>query len=50
LYPHRVDGSLPNARYISRQSFIFGNHQGIGPVQREAVVEYFREFFAEVAR
>ena len=48
LYPHRIDGTLPNSRSITQHSFIIGNHHGIGPVQREAVVDYFREFFAEV--
>ena len=50
LFPHRPAGSLPNARFITRNSFIIGNHQGIGLEQREAVVDYFRDFFAEVGR
>jgi CDP-6-deoxy-D-xylo-4-hexulose-3-dehydrase len=48
LYPHRTVGSLANAHLIMRQSFFFGNHQGIGTEEREAVVDYFREFFGQV--
>ena len=48
LVPHRVDGPLENARQIQRQSFFFGNHQGIGDEERDAVVSYFKDFFAEV--
>jgi len=50
LFPHKTVGSLPNARFIARQSFMIGNHQGIGSEQREAVVDYFQDFFAEVGR
>ena len=48
LVPHRVDGPLDNARKIQRQSFFFGNHQAIGEEERDAVVNYFKDFFAEV--
>ena len=44
---HRVSGSLTNAQYIHDHAFFFGNHQGIGPEQREAIVGYFKEFFDE---
>ncbi|MBI4329082.1 MAG: aminotransferase class I/II-fold pyridoxal phosphate-dependent enzyme [Chloroflexi bacterium] len=37
-------GELPNARWIMRNSFFFGDHHGIGPVEREAIVHYFEEF------
>ena len=45
---HRIDGSLTNAQYIHDNAFFFGNHQGIGPVEREAIVGYFTEFFERV--
>jgi len=38
-------GPLPNAEYIHRNSFFFGNHHGIGEVERKAIVSYFDEFF-----
>ncbi|MBI2914238.1 MAG: DegT/DnrJ/EryC1/StrS family aminotransferase [Chloroflexi bacterium] len=44
LFPHRVSGDLPNSRLIMRQSFYFGNHQGIGERERTAVEHYFSEF------
>lgn len=50
LFEHRVAGELTNSSLINRQSFFFGNHQGIGAEQREAVSGYFQDFFAEVGR
>ncbi len=44
LFDYRKVGDLENARIITRGSFFFGNHQGIGKEEREAVVEYIREF------
>ncbi len=38
---------LKNAQYIHENGFFFGNHQGIGVEQREAIVGYFHEFFEE---
>lgn len=43
-------GLLPNAEYIHRQSFFFGNHSGIGEVEREAIVSYFDEFMGPIVR
>jgi CDP-6-deoxy-D-xylo-4-hexulose-3-dehydrase len=43
-YPYRPVGDLPNARWIMRNSFLFGNHQGIGQLEREAIADYFDEF------
>lgn len=40
---------LKNAQHIHMNGFFFGNHQGIGMEQREAIVGYFREFFESVA-
>lgn len=44
LFRHRKVGDLPNSRLIMRQSFYFGNHQGIGERERWAVEHYFLEF------
>lgn len=41
--PH-LGMKLDNAQYINDNGFFFGNHQGIGEEQREAIVSYFREF------
>jgi CDP-6-deoxy-D-xylo-4-hexulose-3-dehydrase len=42
-------GELPNSEYIMRHSFFFGNHQGIGREEREAIAAYFREFMDALA-
>ena len=47
LFPYKKVGELPNSRLIMRNSFFFGNHQGIGKEEREAIVEYFREFIGK---
>lgn len=44
LFPYRKVGDLPNARFIRRNAFFFGNHHGIGKEEREAIVSYFQEF------
>jgi CDP-6-deoxy-D-xylo-4-hexulose-3-dehydrase len=44
LFPYRKLGDLANARLIHRNAFYIGNHQGIGAVEREAVVDYISEF------
>lgn len=41
---YRIDGTLNNADYIHRNGFFFGNHQGLGLEEREAIVGYFNEF------
>jgi len=43
-FPYRKVGDLSNARFIMRNSFFFGNHQGIGKEEREAIVKYINEF------
>lgn len=40
----RVSGTLNNADYIHRNGFFFGLHQGIGVLERDAIVGYFDEF------
>jgi CDP-4-dehydro-6-deoxyglucose reductase, E1 len=42
--PCRVDGELRNSELIMRNSFFFGNHNGIGPAQREFVADSIVEF------
>jgi CDP-4-dehydro-6-deoxyglucose reductase, E1 len=37
--PHRISGSLKNARMIARQSFFFGNHNRIGAMEREYIAD-----------
>jgi len=44
LFPYRKVGELPNSRLIHRNAFFFGNHQGIGREERDAIVSYFQEF------
>lgn len=45
---HRIVGKLPNSRLVMRNSFFFGNHQGIGTEEREAIVNYVSEFVDKV--
>ncbi len=42
---YHVSGTLTNSELIQENAFFFGNHHGIGPEEREAIVGYFREFF-----
>ncbi len=44
LFKYRKLGNLPNSRLITRNSFFFGNHQGIGHEEREAIAEYIEQF------
>lgn len=41
---YRKVGDLSNSRLVHRNAFFFGNHQGIGKEEREAIVSYFQEF------
>jgi CDP-6-deoxy-D-xylo-4-hexulose-3-dehydrase len=40
----RKIGELPNAQIVMRNSFEWGNHQGIGEEERSYVVEIIKEF------
>ena len=42
-----IAGDLSNAQYIHDNGFFFGLHQGVGQVEREAIVDYFKEFLCE---
>lgn len=44
LIPHIKNGSLPNSRLAMRNSFFFGNHQGIGKKEREYVADAIAQF------
>ncbi len=46
MFKYRKSGDLKNAKFISTNSFFFGNHQGIGEEERNAVVKYFNEFMS----
>jgi CDP-6-deoxy-D-xylo-4-hexulose-3-dehydrase len=35
---------IPNAEYIHSNAFFFGNHSGIGAIEREAIASYIHEF------
>ncbi|MEX0799607.1 MAG: aminotransferase class I/II-fold pyridoxal phosphate-dependent enzyme [Dehalococcoidia bacterium] len=50
LLPHRVAGELTNARHVHENGFFFGNHQGIGPAEREAIAGYIEEFVRKHTR
>lgn len=45
--PYRKVSNLPNSRLIMRNSFLFGNHHGIGHRERKAVFDYIREFMSK---
>jgi len=49
LFPYRKVGDLANARLIHRNAFYIGDHQDIGPAEREAVVAYIGEFMRQVS-
>ena len=41
---HRVSGKLTESEIIMRRSFFFGNHNGIGPTEREYIADCLVEF------
>ena len=49
-FSHRNTGTLENSKLIMRNSFFFGNHQGIGDVEREAIISYIEEFMSNQAK
>jgi CDP-6-deoxy-D-xylo-4-hexulose-3-dehydrase len=46
LFRYRKIGDLVNSRLIMRNSFFFGNHQGIREKEREAIIHYIDEFMS----
>src|SRR6266699_3918414 len=47
---HRTVGQLPNSQMIMRQSLFFGNHNGIGPIEREYITETIIEFLERASK
>ena len=47
LFHYRKSSDLPNARFIHRNGFFFGNHQGIGPTERQLITDSIQDFLAE---
>jgi len=48
--PHRTVGELPNSRMIMRQSFFYGNHNGIGTQEREYITDTIIEFLEHASK
>jgi len=46
---HRVVGELKNAKAIMRQSFFFGNHNGIGVNEREFIADCLVDFLSSAS-
>lgn len=44
MFPHRVHGDLRNARHVMRAGLYFGTHHGIGPRQRDYIIDQICEF------
>lgn len=47
---HKVSGDLKNSKFVMRNSFFFGNHQGIGKEEREYIADCFDEFMRKVSK
>jgi CDP-6-deoxy-D-xylo-4-hexulose-3-dehydrase len=47
LFKYRKVGELNNSRIIMRNSFFFGNHHGIGKVEREYIADCISEFMEQ---
>ena len=47
--PCRVEGTLENSKLIMKNSFFFGNHNGIGSDEREFIADSLIEFLDSVA-
>ena len=48
--PYRVVGDLSNSRMIMRNSFFFGNHQGIGEEEREFIADCISGYIDSVSK
>ncbi len=48
--PHRTMGELPNSKMIMRRSFFFGNHNGIGPEEREYIADAMIGFLNDASK
>jgi CDP-6-deoxy-D-xylo-4-hexulose-3-dehydrase len=47
LFKYRKADELNNSKIIMRNSFFFGNHQGIGKVEREYIADCISEFIEQ---
>ena len=47
---HKVSGDLKNSKFVMRNSFFFGNHQGIGKEEREYIADCFDDFIKRVCK
>jgi CDP-6-deoxy-D-xylo-4-hexulose-3-dehydrase len=50
LFKYRKAGELNNSKIIMRNSFFFGNHHGIGKVEREYIADCISEFVEQKTR
>ncbi len=50
LFSHRISGKLTNSELIMRNGFFFGNHQDIGPEEREFLADSVISFVNEKSR
>jgi len=48
--PYRVVGDLTNSRMVMRNSFFFGNHQGIGEREREYIGDTLEDLLGTLIR
>jgi CDP-4-dehydro-6-deoxyglucose reductase, E1 len=46
LFKYRKSGELKNSSDIMHNTFLIGNHQGIGKIERAAVLAYVKEFLS----
>ena len=46
LFRYKRVGDLPNSKLVTRNSFFFGNHHGIGKQGRKAILDYIIEFMS----
>lgn len=47
---HRIFGDLKNSKLVMRRSFFFGNHNGIGPHEREFIASCLVDFLRSVTK
>jgi len=50
LFQYKAVGELPNSKYIMRNSFFFGNHQGIGEEERQYIADVISGFIRKRAK
>ena len=50
LFSHKIHGKLKNSKLIMRNGFFFGNHQDIGPEEREFVADSIISFVNKMTK